>query len=109
MIGRRPGLLLEPLRNLFGAGTAAGLTDEQLLEQFAIRRADDAEGAFAALVARHGPMVRRACRALLDDLNDAEDVFLVLARKTGTIRRPELLGNWLYGTAHRATHPRSTP
>ncbi len=89
-------------------GTAAGSSDGQLLERFAVCRdtdADDAEAAFAALVARHGPMVRRVCRSLLADSNDAEDVFqatfLVLARKAGTIRRPELLGNWLYGTAHR--------
>jgi len=112
MRGGRPGLVLEPLRTLFGAGTAAGLTDEQLLERFAIHRDDEAEAAFAALVARHGPMVRRVCRALLDDPNDAEDVFqatfLVLASKAGTIRRPELLGNWLYGTAHRAARTLKT-
>ena len=51
-------------------------------------------------------MVRRVCRSLLDDPNDAEDAFqaafLVLARKAGSLRRPELLGNWLFGTAHRA-------
>ena len=106
MRGGRPGLALEPLRTLFGAGTAAGLTDAQLLERFTRRRDDDAEAAFAALVSRHGPMVRRACRSLVADPNDADDVFqatfLVLARKAGTIRRPELLGNWLYGTVQRA-------
>ena len=59
------GRILERLRTLFGAGTAAGLTDGQLLERFASRRADDAEAAFAALVSRHGPMVRRTCRSLL--------------------------------------------
>jgi RNA polymerase sigma factor (sigma-70 family) len=112
MRGGRSGLVLEPLRTLFGAGTAAGLTDEQLLARFTLRRDDDAEAAFAALVARHGPMVRRVCRSLLDDPNDAEDVFqatfLVLARKAGTIRRPELLGNWLYGTAHRTARTLKT-
>ena len=61
------GRILERLRTLFGAGTAAGLTDGQLLERFASRRADDAEAAFAALVSRHGPMVRRTCRLLLPD------------------------------------------
>ncbi len=105
MRGGRPGLALEPLRTLFGSGTFAGATDAQLLERFNSRRDDDAEAAFAALVSRHGPMVRRACRSLLADPHDAEDAFqatfLVLARKAGTIRRPELLGNWLYGTAHR--------
>ena len=53
-----------------------------------------AESAFAALADRHGPMVRRVCRSLLDDPNDAEDAFqaafLVLARKAGSLRRPEL-------------------
>ncbi len=34
MRGGRPGLVHEPLRTLFGAGTAAGLTDAQLLERF---------------------------------------------------------------------------
>jgi len=103
----RPGAILEPLRTLFGPGTAAGSTDGQLLERFAAHRNVDAgaQAAFAALVARHGPMVRRVCRSLLPDPHDADDVFqatfLVLARKAGMIRRPELLGNWLYGTAHR--------
>ena len=50
MKGGRPGLALEPLRTLFGAGTAAGLTDAQLLGRFISRRDDDAEAAFAALV-----------------------------------------------------------
>ena len=62
MIGGAPGRVLEPLRTLFGAGTAAGLTDGQLLERFAGRRDDDAEAAFAALVARHGLVVSRVCR-----------------------------------------------
>ena len=57
-------------------------------------------------------MVRRVCRSLLADPNDAEDVFqatfLVLARKAGAIRRPELLGNWLYGTAHRTARTLET-
>jgi hypothetical protein len=84
----RSGLMLEPLRSSFGAGTAAGLTDAQLLERFATRRDENAE---AALVAWYRPMVRRVCHSLLDDPNDAEDVFqatfLVLAWKAGTIRR----------------------
>ena len=101
--GTAPGRALEPLLTLFGAGTTAGLTEGQLLERFAGRRGHDAEAAFAALVSRHGPMVRRVCRSLLADSNDADDAFqatvLVLARKAGAIRRRELLANWLYGTA----------
>jgi hypothetical protein len=67
--GTVPGRALEPLRTLFAAGTAAGLPDGQLLERFASRQDHDAEAAFAALVSRHGPMVRSACRSLLTDPN----------------------------------------
>jgi RNA polymerase sigma factor (sigma-70 family) len=106
MKGGQAGSVLEPLQTLFDSGTAAGLTDGQLLERFAGSGGNVAEAAFAALVSRHGPTVRRVCRSLIADPNDAEDAFqatfLVLARKAGRIRRPELLSNWLYGTAHRA-------
>ena len=63
------------------------------------------ESAFEALIARHGPMVLGVCRQLLRDPNDVDDAFqatfLVLVRKAGTLRRRDLLGNWLYGVAHR--------
>jgi RNA polymerase sigma factor (sigma-70 family) len=42
---------------------------------------------------------------LLRDPNDVDDAFqatfLVLVRRAGTLRRRDLLGNWLYGVAHR--------
>jgi RNA polymerase sigma factor (sigma-70 family) len=93
---------------LFAGGSAAGLSDRQLLERFA---ADRDQAAFAAIVARHGPMVLGVCRQLLGDRHEAEDafqaVFLVLARKAGSLRQPELLGNWLYGVAlHTARRAR---
>ncbi len=54
---------------------------------------------------RFGPMVRGVCRALLDDPHDADDAFqatfLVLVKKAGAIRDQALVGNWLYGVAHR--------
>jgi RNA polymerase sigma factor (sigma-70 family) len=95
-------------RALLEGGPVAGLEDGPLLERFARREGDEAaEAAFAALVARHGPMVRRVCRRLLDDPHDADDAFqatfLVLARKARAIQHPERLANWLYGTAHRAS------
>jgi RNA polymerase sigma factor (sigma-70 family) len=92
---------------LFRSGTVAGMTDGQLLERFAARRDADGEIAFAALVARHGPMVLGVCRQLLGDPHDAEDAFqatfLALARKAGSLRWPDRLGPWLYGVAQRKT------
>jgi RNA polymerase sigma factor (sigma-70 family) len=86
-------------------GTVAGVSDGQLLARFAAHRDDLAELAFAALVHRHGPMVLRICQQILGDKHAAEDAFqvtfLILARKAGSIRRPELLGHWLHGVALR--------
>src|SRR2546423_14946298 len=79
-----------------------GPTDTELLESFLTRRD---ETAFEALLRRHGPMVLGVCRRVLRHAQDAEDAFqatfLVLARKAGALRSRELLGNWLYGVAHR--------
>ena len=97
--------LIRQLGSLFEGGSAAGLSDRQLLERFATGCDEGGQAAFAALVARHGPMVLGVCRQLLGDHQHAEDafqaVFLVLARKARSIREPELLGNWLYGVALR--------
>ena len=75
------------IQTLFDSGTAAGLTDRQLLDRFAGRRDPSAEAAFEALVRRHGPMVLRVCHNLLHDPNDAHDAFqatfLVLVRRSG--------------------------
>jgi RNA polymerase sigma factor (sigma-70 family) len=50
-------------------------------------------------------MVLRVCRQLLRNSDDADDAFqatfLVLVQKAGSIHERELLGNWLYGVAHR--------
>lgn len=89
-----------------GDGQAlAELPDDQLLVQFLTRANDRAEPAFAELVRRYGPMVLGTCRQWLRDAHDADDAFqatfLILARKARSIRRPELLGPWLYGVAVR--------
>jgi RNA polymerase sigma factor (sigma-70 family) len=93
------------LGSLFDGGTVAGLSDRQLLERFSAGRDAAAEAAFAALVARHGPMLLDICRELLRDRHHGEDafqaVFMVLARRARSIRDPDLLGNWLYGVALR--------
>jgi RNA polymerase sigma factor (sigma-70 family) len=76
--------------------------DAALLARFAAGRDADA---FRELLRRHGPLVLGACRRVAGHAQDAEDafqaVFLILARKAAAVRRPEVLGNWLYGVAVR--------
>jgi RNA polymerase sigma factor (sigma-70 family) len=96
------GAVCRQLERVFNSGGVAGLSEGQLLDRFVTRRDDVA---FEALVARHGPMVMGVCRRLLRDPNDVDDAFqatfLVLVRKAGTLRRRDLLGNWLYGVAFK--------
>jgi RNA polymerase sigma factor (sigma-70 family) len=110
--------VLKYVRHLGGA--AAG--DAKLLEQF-VTRGD--EGAFAALLQRHGPLVLGVCRQVLRDAQDAEDAFqatfLVLARKAASIRKGDALAGWLHrvalnvarttwaGTAQRRARERQAP
>ena len=99
------GPVAQEIGALFEGGSVAGLIDRQLLERFNFRRDAVGEAAFAALVARHGPMVLGVCRHVLADRHLAEDgfqaTFLVLARKARAIRDSDRLGNWLYGVAFR--------
>src|SRR5947209_3111409 len=101
MPARQVGVLLRRLCGLFGSRPDAS-SDGVLLERFA-RHAD--EGAFAALVRRHGPLVWGVSRRVAQHEQDAEDVyqatFLLLARKAGAIRRAASLASWLYGVAYR--------
>ena len=105
MANRRSEATQELARGLLDARPLLGLSDGQLLARFAGHRDELAEVAFTALVHRHGPMVLRVCRQVVGDRHAAEDAFqatfLVLARRAGAIRQPELLGNWLYGVALR--------
>src|SRR5262245_47103146 len=78
------------------------VSDREFLARFAATR-DGA--AFAALLDRHGPMVRGVCRRILRDDHTADDVFqavfLILAEKAGTLQRGDLLANWLFGVTRR--------
>jgi RNA polymerase sigma factor (sigma-70 family) len=105
----------EPMRSLISRlrnrlpHTGGEHTDERLLDDFLAHRPTAggfpqvAEDAFAAIVRRHGPMVRGVCRRVLRNDADADDafqaVFVVLLRKADAIRPRSRLGNWLYGVA----------
>ena len=92
--------LIHRLRHLVKPPAAD--SDADLLGRFA--RLHD-QSAFAALVARYGAMVFGVCRRVLRDAHAAEDAsqatFLVLARRAGSIERPDSLAGWLYGVAYR--------
>jgi RNA polymerase sigma factor (sigma-70 family) len=94
--------IIDHLRSLAINSDTACLDDRQLLERF-LNRHDQA--AFESLLYRHGPMVLGVCRRYLPDMHQAEDAFqatfLVLLRKARSLRKRELLANWLYGVAYR--------
>jgi RNA polymerase sigma factor (sigma-70 family) len=100
MLGTPVNPILRHVRTLLGP--AAPLPDAELLRRYLARRD---EAAFAALVARHGPMVLSVCEAVLGHRQDAEDAFqatfLVLVRRGSAIRRHDSLASWLHGVAHR--------
>ena len=92
-----------PLQVPLAGPSVVALDDDALLAWFAEHRD---EAAFAALVARHGPMVLATARAALGHEQDAEDAFqatfLILARRARSIRRGGTLGAWLHRVAHRS-------
>jgi RNA polymerase sigma factor (sigma-70 family) len=103
MMARAPSTsILAHLRRLLDGQIAEPVSDGQLLHWFA---SNQDEAAFTALMRRHGPMVLATCRRVLQAPHDAEDVFqatfFLLARKASSLRRPDSLGGWLHGVAHR--------
>ena len=90
------------VRRALGAPHAPASTDAQLLQQFCAQRDEEA---FAALVYRHGGLVRSVCRRVLHHDQDAEDAFqatfLVLASKAQSIRKSVSVVSWLHGVAYR--------
>jgi RNA polymerase sigma factor (sigma-70 family) len=77
------------------------MPDHQLLARFA---AGD-ETAFAALVERHGSLVRAVCKRRLRDPHLVEDAFqatfVALARLARSARGSEALAGWLFVVARR--------
>jgi RNA polymerase sigma-70 factor (ECF subfamily) len=99
------GAVLGHLASLGAAREGARLTDGELLRQL---DGPGAEGAFAALVRRHGPMVLGTCRRALRDAHAAEDAFqatfLILFRRAHRLDRRGSLAGWLYTVALHAAH-----
>lgn len=87
---------------VLSAQAASDQSDQHLLERF-VRHQD--EGAFAAILERHGPMILGTCRRILREEHLAEDVFqatfLLLVRNAGVIRQRSSLAAWLHGVASR--------
>jgi RNA polymerase sigma factor (sigma-70 family) len=101
----RGGAAVRQIQVLYSVGAFGALSDMQLLDRFTMERGEAAELAFAVLVERHGPMVLHACRAVLGNEHEAQDAFqatfLVLARRSRSLRATDTLGPWLYEVARR--------
>lgn len=104
----RSKALYRDLEAIFDGVSTSSLGDGPLLDRFLTGRGAVKERAFEALVGRHGPMVFQVCRRRLGDRHEAEDacqaVFLVLARRAGSVRNRESLDGWLYGVAIRVAN-----
>src|SRR5689334_12712655 len=105
MVSESPMAVRKTIRTLWDVGPIGGLAYPQLPYQLLPGPEDLARATVAEWVERYGAMVRRVCRDLLGNPHEAQDaakaVFLVLARKARSIRKPESIGSWLYGVAVR--------
>ena len=100
MAGWGLGTSRRDMLRIFEGHSIVGLTEGELLERF-VRRGD--RTAFEALVTKLGPTVLGVCRRMLDNPHDIDDAFqatfLILVRRSRTLKDPELVGAWLHGVA----------
>jgi RNA polymerase sigma factor (sigma-70 family) len=77
----------------------ADVNDNALIQEYAER---NSESAFAALVQRHVNLVYSVAFRYVGNFQDAQDVtqavFIILARKAGSLRGRSILTGWLYET-----------
>ncbi|MCA9103255.1 MAG: sigma-70 family RNA polymerase sigma factor, partial [Planctomycetales bacterium] len=94
-------IISEPRASAATWGVEPASNDAALIRRFA---SSNDQAAFAALVRRHGPLVMGVCRRLLRDHQHAEDAFqatfLVLAKKSGTVRWRRSIASWLHRVAY---------
>jgi RNA polymerase sigma factor (sigma-70 family) len=104
MAGGKLRNVLDRVGRLVASRQAQDQTDQELLARFL---QSGEEAAFTALMERHGAMVLGVCGRVLYNAHDAEDacqaVFLVLARKAGSILKRGSLSSWLHGVAWRVS------
>jgi RNA polymerase sigma factor (sigma-70 family) len=102
MIHEQAGIVSGDIATLLGVPIRRELSDRQLLERFITERD---QAAFGDLVRRYARGVWGVCRRLLWREQDAEDafqaVFIILARKSSSIKKREAVGSWLHGVAYR--------
>src|SRR5262245_48529601 len=88
-------------RRLVAAPAKDESSDSSLLCRYVSQKD---ESAFSLLLQRHGPLVLRVCRQVLQRPEDADDAFqatfMVLARQAGSVRQGQSLPGWLYKVAY---------
>jgi RNA polymerase sigma factor (sigma-70 family) len=92
--------MIQHWRRLLGLREMLQEPDAVLLKCFCV---DRNETAFAALMSRHGPMVKGVCRRILRSDEDVDDVvqatFLALAKHAHAFRADSVVAAWLHRTA----------
>src|SRR5262249_29557172 len=91
---------LARMRGIVAEQEARGLGDRELIHAY---RTKNDQAAFAVLVKRHASLVFAVCQRVLHQAQDAEDafqaVFIVLARKAGSLKQCPSLASWLHRVA----------
>lgn len=94
--------MIEHLRRVIHPCEDATVTDAQLLQRVIM---DQDESAFELLVWRHASLVLSTCRAILGNVQSAEDAFqatfLALHRQAGSLRSEKSIAGWLHKVACR--------